>query len=144
MNCSRVWLSSQGRYEVRASVDVAPGRSGSVYTYVDVPDFSEQPLSLSGVVFSVAPGLADRATAGIPRFSPIVPTTRRDFAPTDRVSAFVRVYQKASEPPQSADVKAQIMDVNGKVVTTDAASLGPEQFTQNRSADYRVRLPVTG
>jgi len=131
-----------GRYEVRASVDVAPGRSGSVYTYVDVPDFSEQPLSLSGVVFSIAPAWPTAPAQGFPDLSPIVPTTRRDFAPTDRVSAFVRVYQKASEPPQLADVKAQIVDVNGRMVTTDAASFGAEQFAQSRSADYRVRLPV--
>src|SRR3954468_996296 len=131
-----------GRYEVRASVDVAPGGTGSVYTYVEVPDFSEQPLSLSGIVLSVAPAWPTAPAQGFPDLSPIVPTTRRDFAPTDRVSAFVRVYQKASEPPQLADVKAQIVDVNGRVMTTDAASFGAEQFTKSRSADYRVRLPV--
>jgi hypothetical protein len=131
-----------GRYEVRASVDVAPGRSGSVYTYVEVPDFAEQPLSLSGIVLSVAPAWPTAPPQGFPDLSPIVPTTRRDFTPTDRVSAFIRVYQKASEPSQLIDVKAQITDVTGKVVTTDAASFGAEQFTQSRSADYRVRLPV--
>jgi hypothetical protein len=113
-----------------------------VYTYVDVPDFFDQPLSLSGVVVSVVPAWPVAPAQGFPDLSPIVPTTRRDFASTDRASAFVRIYQKASDPPQSVDMKAQIVDLSGKVVTTDAASFRAEQFGQSQSADYRIRLPV--
>jgi VWFA-related protein len=131
-----------GRYELRVAVDAAAARSGSVYTYVDVPDFAEQPLSMSGVVLSVVPAWPTAPSQGFPDLLPLVPTTRRDFAATERVSAFVRVYQKANEPPQPASVKAQILDVTGRVVTSDAATLAADQFAQNRSADYRIRLPV--
>ncbi|HEU4937191.1 MAG TPA: VWA domain-containing protein [Vicinamibacterales bacterium] len=131
-----------GRYELRVALDAAAARSGSVYTYVDVPDFAEEPLSMSGVVLSVVPAWPTAPSQGFPDLLPIVPTTRRDFAPTDRVSAFVRVYQKANEPPQPASVKAQILDVNGRVVTSDAAALEPHQFARNHSADYRIRLPI--
>ena len=130
-----------GRYELRLALDAAT-RSGSVYTYVDVPDFAEEPLSMSGLVLSVAPAWPTAPAQGFPDLMPIVPTTRRDFAPTDRVSSFVRVYQKASEPSQSANVRAQILDANGRAVTTDAALLEAEQFERNRSADYRIRLPI--
>ena len=131
-----------GRYELRVALDAAATKSGSVYTYVDVPDFAEQPLSLSGIVLSVAPSWPTAPAQGFPDLLPIVPTTRRDFAPTDRVSALVRVYQKASEPPQSAVVRAQILDRNGGVVTTDIVALPAEQFARTHNADYRIRLPV--
>jgi len=131
-----------GKYELRVALNAAAGRSGSVYTYVDVPDFAEQPLSMSGAVLSVSPAFPTAPSRGFPDLLPTVPTTRRDFAPTDRVSAFVRVYQKANEPPQPASVKAQILDVNGRVVTSDAATLEPDQFARNHSADYRIRLPI--
>ena len=40
-----------GRYEIRAALeDASRLRTGSVYTYVDVPDFAKDPLSLSGLV----------------------------------------------------------------------------------------------
>jgi hypothetical protein len=131
-----------GRYELRVALDAAAARSGSVYTYVDVPDFFEQPLSLSGLVLSAAPSWPIAPAQGFPDLSPIVPTARRDFAPSDRVSAFVRVYQKANEPPQPAEVSAQILDANGRVVTRDAAPFEAEQFARTRSADYRIRLPI--
>ena len=131
-----------GRYELRVALDAVAARSGSVYTYVDVPDFADQPLSMSGVVLSVVPAWPTAPAQGFPDLLPIVPTTRRDFAPTDRVSAFVRVYQKSSEPPQAASVKAHIVDVNGRVVTSDVATLEADQFSRNRSADYRIRLPL--
>jgi len=131
-----------GRYELRVALDAAAATSGSVYTYVDVPDFAEQPVSLSGVVLSVAPSWPAAPSQGFPDLLPIVPTTRREFAPTDRVSAFIRVYQSVKEAPQSANVRAQILDPTGRVVTTDALSFDAEQFARNRSADYRIRLPI--
>ncbi len=131
-----------GRYEIRVALDAAAATSGSVYTYVDIPDFTEQPLSLSGVVLSIAPGWPTAPADGFPDLLPIVPTTRRDFASTDRVSAFVRVYQKASDPPQLTSVTAQILDANGRVVTSDVASFDADRFAANRSADYRIRLPI--
>jgi VWFA-related protein len=131
-----------GRYELRIALDEAAGKSGSVYTFVDVPDFAERPVSLSGVVLSVAPSWPAAPSQGFPDLLPIVPTSRREFASTDHVSAFVRVYQRLKEAAQSADVRAQILDRNGRVVTTDATSLDAAQFARTRSADYRIRLPV--
>ena len=46
-----------GRYEVRVALDAGPNQRGSVYTYVDVPDFAKQPLSLSGIVLGVSPAV---------------------------------------------------------------------------------------
>ena len=131
-----------GRYELRVAIDAAGATSGSVYTYVDVPDFADHPVSLSGVVLSVMPPWPTAPARGFPDLFPIVPTTRRDFARTDRVSAFVRVYQKVKEAAQRAGVRAEIVDVNGRVVTSDTVTLEAEQFAKSHSAEYRIRIPA--
>jgi hypothetical protein len=52
-----------GRYEVRVAFDASAGQRASVYGYVDVPDFAQHPLSLSGVAFTVSP--AHRSRVGV-------------------------------------------------------------------------------
>jgi hypothetical protein len=131
-----------GRYELRLALDAPPGQSASVYTYVDVPDFSALPLSLSGLVLSATPPWPIAPTGGFKDLLPIVPTTRREFDRGDHVSAFLRVYQALKDAPQATELLAQIQDVGGRVVTKDAYSLTPAQFSASRSADYRVAVPV--
>lgn len=132
-----------GRYELRVALDAPPGQRASVYTYVDVPDFSESPLSLSGLVLSALPAWPIAPPDGFKDLLPIVPTTRREFDRTDRVSAFVRVYQATKEAPRAAELLAQIQDITGRVVTKDAYSLPPDRFAgTSRAADYRIAVPV--
>src|SRR4029453_424220 len=63
-----------GRYELRAGVrDDDREVAGSVYTYVDVPDFTKAPFSVSGVVVQAKPSpLAAPATA-FQALMPVVP-----------------------------------------------------------------------
>jgi len=74
-----------GRYELRLAVDASVNQRGSVYTFVDVPDFSEQPLSLSGIVLGATPGPLSAPKDAFAGLLPIVPTARRTFAAADRV-----------------------------------------------------------
>jgi hypothetical protein len=95
-------------YEILSKVDVKPGRylvrvgahhtslstSGSVYADVDVPDFSKADLALSGVVLS---GNAERPAQpkdALASLIPLVPTTRRAFERSGKVTAFARVYHR--------------------------------------------------
>jgi hypothetical protein len=132
-----------GRYELRVALDAAAGQSASVYTYVDVPNFSDSPLSLSGLVLSALPSWPIAPPDGFKDLLPIVPTTRREFDRTDHVSAFVRVYQPSKDQPRAAEVLAEIQDVSGRVVTKDRYSFGPDRFDiTSRAADYRIAVPV--
>src|SRR4029453_1508709 len=82
-----------GRYEIRVALDATPTERASVYTYVDVPNFADQPLSLSGVVVAASPAPPSAPLNAFKDLLPIVPTARREFARTGRASAFVRVSQ---------------------------------------------------
>jgi len=132
-----------GRYEVRVGVDGGTGAPASVYTYVDVPDFAQVPLSLSGAILSVAPAPLAAPREAFADLFPLVPTTKRRFAPTDRVSAMVRVYQQAGKPALPVHVIGRITNANDQTVGNDTADLTAEQFAGGRGADYRISLPLS-
>jgi hypothetical protein len=131
-----------GRYEVRVALDAAPNQRGSVYTFVDVPDFAKQPLSLSGMVLAVSPEVSSAGREAFANVLPLVPTAQREFARTDRATAFLQIYQEASAPTRPATVRARIADSTDRILMDEAAALPAERFAATHSADYRLELPL--
>ena len=131
-----------GRYEIRVGLDAGPGRRASVYTYVDVPDFARQPLSLSGIVLGVLPAVGSAPADAFRDITPVIPTARREMAATDRATAFLRVYQDAKAPLLPATVTARITDTADHIVFDEVTELAADRFTGNHGADYRLDLPV--
>jgi VWFA-related protein len=131
-----------GRYEVRVAFDGGSAERASVYTYVDVPDFAQQPLSLSGIVVHADLPIRSAPPDAFTKLLPIVPTARRDFARADRASAFLRVYQKSKDAAQPADVTATIQDASGRTLLSEHASMTPDRFAVDHSSDYRLQLPL--
>ncbi len=128
-----------GRYEIRAAVrDVRSGDEGSVFTFADVPDFGDAPVTLSGVVLR---GPAPPLMSGNPLsvVLPFVPTVARAFAAGAQVLAYLRVHQPGTPVP--VRVRAQVLDVDGRVRFEDAAELGVEAFAMG-DAEYGVELPL--
>jgi hypothetical protein len=132
-----------GRYEVRVALDAAPNQRGSVYTFVDVPDFAKQPLSLSGVVLSVSPGISSAGREAFANILPLIPTAQREFARTDHATAFLQIYQQTSAPPGAATVTARIADTSDRNVLDEVTALPADRFAANHGADYRLELPLT-
>ncbi len=131
-----------GRYEIRVALDAAPTQRASVYTYVDVPNFRDQQLSLSGIVLGVSPSLPAVPSDAFKDLLPVVPTAQREFARSDHASVFLRIYQGSKDALQPVGVTARIEDTSGRVLMTDAASFESAQFGSSRAADYRLALPV--
>ena len=131
-----------GRYEIRVAVRTEDARSGSVYTFVDVPDFSQSGLSLSGIVLESTPSLAAVPRDAYVDLLPVVPTARRDFGASDRVSALVRVYQGGSHPLVPATVITRIVDAKNEQITKSTRELDPSLF-KDRAFDHRFDLPRT-
>jgi hypothetical protein len=122
-----------GRYDIRAALDSASGARASVYTTVEIPTLEGEVLSMSGVAVQVSPGPLTAPENPLTSFLPIVPTARREFLQTDRVTAFVRIYQErnGSEP---VSVAATITDASGRV---------PFQTRgEHTGIDYSLDLPV--
>jgi hypothetical protein len=107
-----------------------------------VPDFAKQPLSLSGLVLTVTPSVPSAGRDAFANLLPVVPTTQRELARTDRASAFLQVYQDADRVPLPASVTARITDTSDRIVLDQVTPLPADRFAGKRGADYRLELPV--
>jgi hypothetical protein len=132
-----------GRYEVRAAVeDTGLGRSGSVYTYVDVPNYRTEAIEMSGILLEAQPARVSAPAAALADLVSFVPTARRAFLRSDRATTFVRVYQGLSRALTPGYVVAQILDANDVPVFSQESRILPEQFGAGRALDYYVDLPI--
>jgi hypothetical protein len=130
-----------GRHEVRvAAENVTRGTSGSVYTYIDVPDFDKARVSISGIVLGPI-GAATIKSGPLGDLLPLRPIAAREFAATDRVAAFVRVYQ-GSGASAAATLTTRIVDSRNQSVFEQRAPLFDAPGAGPRSADYEVNLPL--
>ena len=129
-----------GRYEIRAAVTADDGRTGSVFTYLDVPEFAKAPLSVSAVAIEAAPRTLSAPGKAFAGLIPIVPTTRRSFAGSDAIAAFVRLYQGGSDRLGIVQLSATVQDARGRTIVDKRESLGPDRFGARRAADYRIDL----
>jgi hypothetical protein len=130
-----------GRYELRASASSAAA-SGSVYTYLDVPDFSRDPLSLSDVAMGTTPPRVagnGEAAAGV---LPFAPTTRRAFGAAAQVTSFFRVHQGGSAVPVPVTLALRVIDSADNTVVDERRTIDAAAFGPARSADVRWAVPL--
>jgi VWFA-related protein len=133
-----------GRYELRLSAASATlDTLGSVYADVDVPDFAREPLSLSGVVLSATSGVVSTPKDTFATLLPIVPTSQREFYRSDRVAAFLRLYEGGKLPIASATLHTHITDGHDRTVFDETSTIAATDFdASTRAADHRFDLPI--
>jgi hypothetical protein len=133
-----------GSYNMRfALTSAALGKSGSVFTTVEVPKFGKDRLSLSGLALSVKDALASAPKDILASLLPIVPTTQREFAKTDEVHAFARVYQGGKKALAPVAVTIRIRDSRDAVVYSQDVTVDPTRFGGTRAADLPFDVPVS-
>ncbi len=135
---SRIPALKPGRYEVRFAAE-SEGAAGSVFVDVDVPDFSKAELALSGVLVERTPARPVANPAELASMTSVKPTAARIFARTDRIRAFLRVYQKDKRPVHltAVVVNAQNESVFGHTDDLDAGAFA------NGSADHQVEVSIS-
>lgn len=132
-----------GRYQLRVSVRSATlDQTASVYADVTIPDFSKEPLSLSGVVVGSTPAPKSAPRDALSALTPVTPTTRRDFTQADQVVVFVRVYQGGKRAVVPVEVRATITDDLDQVVVSETDVLPPGLFGSRRSTDHTWDIPL--
>jgi VWFA-related protein len=131
-----------GRYELRVGVNAADDRSASVYTYAEVPDFAREPLALSGVVVSTSPAPKSAPRGALSDLMPVVPTARRVFRNSDRVTVFMRVYQGGGHALEPASIATRVIDAANTEVSRGVEAADAKAFGADRSFDYTLDLPV--
>ena len=151
----RPGVTGEVAYELLSRLDLRPGRyqlrfganvprleaAGSVYYDIDVPDYSEAPLSLSSMVLSATPSVMSAPKDRLKTLIPVVPTARRDFVANSKVTAFIQVYQGGREKKEYVDLDVNILDSKGENVFHSLHEIAPDRFA-TRGADYQLELPM--
>jgi hypothetical protein len=134
-----------GRHELRLAAKLDPSNlAGSVFADVDVPDFANAPLSISGVLFETDPPGHAGPLSALEKIVPIVPTTRREFSVRETVIAFARVYQGGTAAALApASVQVTVEDGHDRLVYNNRFALPVPRFDPaTRHADVRFDLPL--
>ena len=109
-----------GRYQVRvASIESGSSRSGSVLYDLEVPDFSEGPIQMSGIAMASIHAARTPAVKSDEQFQdvlPTQPTTLRDFELGDELFLFVEIYDNEVDREHTVDITTTIRADDGRVV----------------------------
>jgi VWFA-related protein len=137
-----------GRYQVRAALGNGT-RAGSVIYDVDVPDFSQQPLMMSGVA------LTSRLLATTPTltpknplrdFLPAPPTTTREFSADDTIALFAEVYDNLkTAAAHTVDLTATLRADDGREIRSVSEQRSSAELTGATGGfGFRADLPLEG
>jgi len=131
-----------GQHDVRVALEEPGGAHGSVYTYVDVPDFHKDKVALSGLLLDSGSGAVAGESGLFGDELPFAPAPWRTFGKDDYLTAWVRVFQAAGERPEDVELAVRLVNTKDDVVMSRASSLQRDQFGDEHSAQYRINLPV--
>ena len=125
-----------GRYQLRAGVLTGGTDSvGTVHADLEVPDFSRELFSMSGIIIS------SDFTAMIPAASfdeqvqaalPTPQTTGRTFATADTLRMYTEIYDNRPRPPHQVDITTTLRVLGGRVVSA---------LSDQRSSDELQGVP---
>jgi VWFA-related protein len=132
-----------GTYELRVAIrHEQAGDVGSVHTYVDVPDFDNDPLTLSGVVLHDASAPTATPADALGGVVEVAPTTRREFTSGQRIVALVRTYQRRQDQRIPVAVTFRVLDQQLREIVTEPVTLTADRFQPDGSAEARFDLPL--
>jgi VWFA-related protein len=133
-----------GRYTIRLNAtSTALDRSGSIYADFEVPDFTRPAITASNIVLGTHPAESTKRDDPLATILPIVPTSSRDFGPSETVVAFLRVFQGGTAALSPAAVTMKVLDIDDKVLSENSQTLTPDRFDAARSAGIEMPLPLS-
>jgi len=135
-----------GRYEVRvAAHDPTGGSTGSVSYDLEVPDFYQAPLMMSGLVLT-SPRASAIVTlepdADLRQLLPGAPAAARSFLQSEEIALFVDVYDNETTP-HKVDITTTIRSDDGRVVVKSDEERSSADLGGKRGGyGYAARIPL--
>ncbi len=119
-----------GAYRIRAAADnPRVGKTGSVFTDVDIPDFAKARLTMSGLALGTSPSWAAFPQGRLSPLLPLAPTTRRHFSSSDVIELFAMLHQGTGATPAAVDLRVEVVDERGTRVFERASVVAAAQFS---------------
>ncbi len=136
-----------GRYQLRVAVREALGRrAGSVFYDLDVPDFSREKLTMSGLALtSVSTGVAPtvRFKDPLAQLLPGPLTSYREFGQNDELAFFTEVYDNTGAQPHKVALSAIVLAEGGQTVfQTREERESSELAGQSGGYGFTARIPL--
>jgi VWFA-related protein len=137
-----------GRYMLRvATHDNGNATSGSVTYDLEVPDFSKQPLSMSGVLLTSLSG-AEMATIKqdelVKEVMPAPPIAARSFPQNDEIAIFAEIYDNAVGTPHRVDIVTTLQTDDGRVLFKAEEERASSELQGAKGGyGYATRIPLT-
>jgi VWFA-related protein len=111
-----------GRYQIRvAAKEGGTGRVGTVNYDIDVPDFTQDPLMMSGIALTAASGVRTstvKPDEELKAALPAPPVAGREFPKGDELALFAEVYDNDVKTPHTVDITSTVVAEDGKTVFT--------------------------
>jgi VWFA-related protein len=136
-----------GRYQLRVGgLSGDTGLRGSVFYELEVPDFSKDPLVMSGLLLT-SPSASRVVTAKpdplLEGLLPGSPTTIREFPVDDEIALFTEVYDNQLTPRHMVDISTSVLTDEGRVVFTMTDTRSSEELEGKRGGyGYGARVPL--
>ena len=136
-----------GRYAMRlAARDVAAGTTGSVTYDLEVPDFSKQALSVSGVIMTSMSGSAmitaktDDQTKAV---LPASPNAARTFPQNDEIALFAEIYDNQTGSAHRVNITTTIQTDDGRVLFKAEDERNSSELQGSKGGyGYALRIPL--
>ena len=135
-----------GRYQMRVGVrESGAGDMGTVFYDLDVPDFSREPLTMSGLLLSAAS--TQRVMTVVPdevigAMLPGAATSSRRFAASDSLALYAEIYASIGDIAPRVDVTTQLIAESGREVLVARDELTGGIAGRDKSATYALSRAV--
>src|SRR5688572_10843592 len=141
-----------GRYQLRVGArNPVSGKTGTVFYDVIVPDFSREPLMMSGLLLSALPS-AETPDVLTPQRDPSAEkllggaaTSRRAFSRAETLAWMAEVYDNSPpKQPKQIDVAARLSDEAGRdaFASRDLLTNGAGGVPKWQAFSYTGRIPL--
>jgi VWFA-related protein len=136
-----------GRYTLRiAATESGGGQVGSVVYDVEVPDYSSEPLSISGLVLTsttAAMTPTARPDEQLKEVLPGPPTIVRDFYQPETLALFAEIYDNEAGKPHRVDITTQLLAEDGRTVFKTEDERSSDELKGARGGyGYTAQVPL--
>ena len=136
-----------GRYQLRVGVrETGAGLFGTVFYDLQVPDFTKDPLMMSGLLITSASAPVvptPQADTVVAKILPGPATSRREFAPSDTLAVYAEIYDNiSSQQPRQIDTNVRLLAEDGREVFAARDSLQNGSARNWTAYGYTREIPL--